>query len=94
VNKAIVAGIVLTFLGVLLTALSFLGQTFQSPPTTSVSSPQVQAGGVAIIMIGPIPIVIGGGNPTLVQTGMVVGGALIALFLIISLVSALRARRA
>jgi uncharacterized membrane protein len=44
-------------------------------------------------MIGPIPIIIGGGNPGVVQLGMEIAAVLIVAYLIISAIGLLRAKR-
>jgi uncharacterized protein (TIGR00304 family) len=102
-NKAFYLGLALLLIGLALVMASLIapmssqqGGTpyFQGRQASGqVSQGGVQGGAVAVIMIGPIPIIIGGGNPGVVQLGMEIAAVLIVAYLIISAIGLLRAKR-
>ena len=91
-NKLVLAGLTIFFLGLILLLASSVSVYNQSQ-TGSVTSPNVQGGYVGIIMIGPIPIMIGGGSPAVVQTGEIVGGILAVLMIVLYIIMWRRAYR-
>jgi Protein of unknown function DUF131. len=102
-NKAFYLGLALLLIGLALVMTSLIApMSSQQGGTPYVQSQQasgqvseggVQGGAVAVIMIGPIPIIIGGGNPGVVQLGMEIAAVLIVAYLIISAIGLLRAKR-
>jgi len=102
-NKAFYLGLALLLIGLALVIASLIAPVPSQQGGTpyvqgrqvsgQVSQGVVQGGAVAVIMIGPIPIVIGGGNPGVVQLGMEIAAVLIVAYLIISAIGLLRAKR-
>jgi len=102
-NKAFYLGLALLLIGLALVMASLIAPiSSQQGGTPYVQGQQVsgqvsqggaQGGAVAVIMIGPIPIIIGGGNPGVVQLGMEIAAVLIVAYLIISAIGLLRAKR-
>jgi uncharacterized membrane protein len=102
-NKAFYLGLALLLIGLALVMASLIApMSSQQGGTPNVQGQQasgqvsqggVQGGAVAVIMIGPIPIIIGGGNPGVVQLGMEIAAVLIVAYLIISAIGLLRAKR-
>ncbi|MCG2911399.1 MAG: hypothetical protein L7H21_07225 [Sulfolobales archaeon] len=102
-NKAFYLGLALLLIGLALVMASLItpmssqqgGTPYVQGQQASgqVSQGGVQGGAVAVIMIGPIPIIIGGGNPGVVQLGMEIAAVLIVAYLIISAIGLLRAKR-
>ncbi|MCQ4344660.1 MAG: hypothetical protein RXQ70_00615 [Sulfolobaceae archaeon] len=102
-NKAFYLGLTLLLIGLALVMASLIAPMSSQQGGTpyvqgqqasgQVSEGGVQGGAVAVIMIGPIPIIIGGGNPGVVQLGMEIAAVLIVAYLIISAIGLLRARR-
>ncbi|MCQ4343908.1 MAG: DUF131 domain-containing protein [Sulfolobales archaeon] len=102
-NKAFYLGLALLLIGLALVMASLItAMSSQQGGTPYVQGQQasgqvsqegVQGGAVAVIMIGPIPIIIGGGNPGVVQLGMEIAAVLIVAYLIISAIGLLRAKR-
>jgi len=102
-NKAFYLGLALLLIGLALVMASFIAPMSSQQGGTpyvqgqqasgQVSQGGVQGGAVAVIMIGPIPIVIGGGNPSMVQLGMEIAAVLIVAYLIILAIGLLRAKR-
>lgn len=90
VNKLVVAGFVVFFIGLALVLASSVSSiNFSTTPSPS----NVQGGYVAVIMIGPVPIVIGGGSPAVVQTGEIIGGILAILLIALYVIMWRRASR-
>jgi len=102
-NKAFYLGLALLLIGLALVMASLIAPMSSQQGGTpyvqgqqasgQVSQGGVQGGAVAVIMIGPIPIIIGGGNPGVVQLGMEIAAVLIVAYLIISAIGLLRAKR-
>jgi len=102
-NKAFYLGLALLLIGLALVMASLIAPMSSQQGGTpyvqgqqasgQVSQGGVQGGAVAVVMIGPIPIVIGGGNPGVVQLGMEIAAVLIVAYLIISAIGLLRAKR-
>jgi uncharacterized membrane protein len=102
-NKAFYLGLALLLIGLALVMASLITPMLSQQGGTpyvqgqqasgQVSQGGVQGGAVAVIMIGPIPIIIGGGNPGVVQLGMEIAAVLIVAYLIISAIGLLRAKR-
>jgi uncharacterized membrane protein len=102
-NKAFYLGLALLLIGLALVMASLITPILSQQGVTpyvqgqqasgQVSQGGVQGGAVAVIMIGPIPIIIGGGNPGVVQLGMEIAAVLIVAYLIISAIGLLRAKR-
>ena len=102
-NKAFYLGLALLLVGLALVTASLTAPISSQQGGTpyvqgqqasgQVSQGGVQGGAVAVIMIGPIPIIIGGGNPGVVQLGMEIAAVLIVAYLIISAIGLLRAKR-
>jgi len=102
-NKAFYLGLALLLIGLALVMASLIAPISSQQGGTpyvqgqqvsgQVSQGAVQGGAVAVIMIGPIPIIIGGGNPGAVQLGMEIAAVLIVAYLIISAIGLLRAKR-
>ena len=106
-NKAFYLGLALLLIGLALVMASLItslitpissqqgGTPYVQGQQASgqVSQGGVQGGAVAVIMIGPIPFIIGGGNPGVVQLGMEIAAVLIVAYLIISAIGLLRAKR-
>ena len=102
-NKAFYLGLALLLVGLALVMASLIAPMSSQQGGTpyvqgqqssgQVSQGGVQGGAVAVIMIGPIPIIIGGGNPGVVQLGMEIAAVLIVAYLIISAIGLLRAKR-
>jgi uncharacterized protein (TIGR00304 family) len=102
-NKAFYLGLALLLIGLALVMASLIAPMSSQQAGTpyvqgqqssgQVSQGGVQGGAVAVIMIGPIPIIIGGGNPGVVQLGMEIAAVLIVAYLIISAIGLLRAKR-
>ena len=102
-NKAFYLGLALLLIGLALVIASLIAPVPSQQGGTpyvqgqqasgQVSQGGVQGGAVAVVMIGPIPIVIGGGNPGVVQLGMEIAAVLIVAYLIISAIGLLRAKR-
>ena len=89
-NKLVVAGFVVFFIGLALVLASSVSSiNFSTTPSPS----NVQGGYVAVIMIGPVPIVIGGGSPAVVQTGEIIGGILAILLIALYVIMWRRASR-
>ena len=90
VNKLILAGSVIFLIGlVLMLASSVSSLNFSTTPSPS----NVQGGYVAVIMLGPFPIVIGEGSPAVVQTGEIIGGILAVLLIALYVIMWRRASR-
>lgn len=85
-NKLILAGVLLFIIGLILVLASSLS-------VTNFSTTNVQGGYVAVILIGPFPIIIGNGPPGLVQTGEIIGGILAALMIVLYIIMWRRAYR-
>ncbi|MCQ4367302.1 MAG: DUF131 domain-containing protein [Sulfolobales archaeon] len=102
-NKAFYLGLALLLVGLALVMASLIAPMSSQQGGTpyvqgqqasgQVSQGGVQGGAVAVIMIGPIPIIIGGGNPGVIQLGMEIAAVLIVAYLIISAIGLLRAKR-
>ena len=89
-NRLVIAGFVTFFIGLAL----ILASSASSLNFSTTSSPSnVQGGYVAIIMIGPVPIMIGGGSPAVVQTGEIIGGILAILLIALYVIMWRRASR-
>ena len=81
--KAFIIGMLLIFLGILFIVAS------------SISNVSVSNGGFAgVIMIGPIPIVIGGGNPSMMPTLLTFALIFTIIALLFYLIPLLLARKA
>jgi len=76
-NRLFIIGFLVLILGVILIFLSVL-----SMGLSAISSGNVTGGFAGIIIIGPIPIIIGGGSRELVNLGIIAGIILMALSLI------------
>ncbi len=74
-NKLFALGFILLMIGIFVIIISLLSMGMESMKVGNLT------GGFAVIIIGPIPIVIGGGSEKLMDTALILGIALTVIAL-------------